>query len=434
MRAFDIAVVLAIAALILGLVVVRRRTARARLAYAAQRNSMRLLFITMLTQATEDGPMWSAQELATLKSMRRVARSARGRTLLADVIAAAVQTVSEIPTAKLEDIAKRCRITQAIVSGLNSPAVHQRSEAAETIGELRLESMLAHLYAAMRDPAEEVRQAAAIAYVQLGPARAAPAVLRMLQHEPVRSQERLSEVVVLLGPAAAPALVEHIREHGRSPLLLRLLLGCGDVHTALPVLLGALDDPQVEVRRLAAVALGKAGTSMALPALLSACHDDHPEVRSAVITALGQIGRPSTMATIVACLNDPEWSVRQYAAAALAAMPGGVDLLLQVSRGAPPFVVSAAAVALQRTMLGTGMLAELIGPDPRQRLAVERALDILVTDAGFTTLIGDLARRYPNAGVRTRLAELYPHLTVDPVLATAAPDPPAHLPAPTPTP
>lgn len=81
-------------------------------------------------------------------------------------------------------------------------------------------------------------------------------------------------------PAAEPALVRLI---GRA-------LRQHDSPTLLDALLRALQSPHLEVRRQAAMSLGKCGRPAAEPALLSALDTSDPRMLRSVVEALGKVG------------------------------------------------------------------------------------------------------------------------------------------------
>ena len=90
---------------------------------------------------------------------------------------------------------------------------------------------------------------------------------------------------------------------------------------AVPALVGALADPEEDVRHSAARALGAtaAGEAIAVPALVRALNDPAGRVRGASAEALGEIGAVAQTAVpaLVEKLKDPEVAVRVAAAKAL---------------------------------------------------------------------------------------------------------------------
>jgi HEAT repeat protein len=140
-------------------------------------------------------------------------------------------------------------------------------------------------------------------------------------------------------------------------------LSGGDRAVAISSLIGALEDPETEVRVAAAEALGSIGpTAMrsqsgqeegarnAATALIGALEDPETEVRVAAAEALGSIGSTAMRSqsgqeegarnaatALVRCLNDPQPGVRTAAATSLGLIlwpPGPVALKSAIDRQA----------------------------------------------------------------------------------------------------
>lgn len=84
-----------------------------------------------------------------------------------------------------------------------------------------------------------------------------------------------------------------------------------------PDLLLLVADPDVQIRRRAALAIGRIGLSAGLPALVAALGDAEPEVRQMAAFALGLIGDGSATDALLAALGDPAPVVQGRAAEAL---------------------------------------------------------------------------------------------------------------------
>lgn len=83
-------------------------------------------------------------------------------------------------------------------------------------------------------------------------------------------------------------------------------------------LLAALEDDDVQVRLLAAAAVGRAGVVEALGALVPWLADRDPEVRIAAVQAVGALADPGAQEALTRALSDALPSVRRAAADALA--------------------------------------------------------------------------------------------------------------------
>ena len=99
----------------------------------------------------------------------------------------------------------------------------------------------------------------------------------------------------------------------------------GDTNNiAVPALIGALKDPDVEVRRAAAQSLANLEDPRAVPALITALGDADIEVRGAAASGLAALEDPRAVPALVGLLKDKSPEVRYHALAALANFPDGV--------------------------------------------------------------------------------------------------------------
>ncbi|WP_431931026.1 HEAT repeat domain-containing protein [Micromonospora sp. RP3T] len=124
-------------------------------------------------------------------------------------------------------------------------------------------------------------------------------------------------------PVRVLAAALRVSERPLTRQLLCDLIGLRAARSALPELLGALDDHHRGVRASAADAIAKAlaygGTQPAspslarrvLPALLAHWESEPtPQVRSVLATALGSVGDTSVRPLLQAALDDPHEEVR----------------------------------------------------------------------------------------------------------------------------
>ena len=104
------------------------------------------------------------------------------------------------------------------------------------------------------------------------------------------------------GPDSVPALgvafAGATGEVRRDAIVVLHELAPDDPAAALPILLEALEDEDVETRHIAVITLAKLGESAtsATPALRVALDDKEPSVRAAAVRALGKIGGPEAWA------------------------------------------------------------------------------------------------------------------------------------------
>jgi HEAT repeat protein len=131
--------------------------------------------------------------------------------------------------------------------------------------------------------------AALRALAQAGPEAkpAIPALVRLLEGEPMFTQVIVVLTLAKIGPDAVPALRK------------------------------ALESRTPNTRVLAARALGLIGDATALTNLMAALSDREPSVRRVAATALGQLNNKGATGTLKKALDDPDEETRIEAAAAL---------------------------------------------------------------------------------------------------------------------
>lgn len=119
-----------------------------------------------------------------------------------------------------------------------------------------------------------------------------------------------------------------------APLVARLAGDRKDKFFLSP-LCTALKSQRIDVRREAAVALGKIGESAAVGPLIERLKDDAPAVRGRAAGACGLIGDQSAIEPLKALLEDPSRQVAGNAVTALLRLVGknGAPLLEDVARG-----------------------------------------------------------------------------------------------------
>lgn len=153
---------------------------------------------------------------------------------------------------------------------------------------------------------------------------------------------------------------------------------------AVPALMAALKDSDVEVRRAAVQSLSNHEDRRAVPALIEALKDTDAEVRAGAAMALGQLEDPRAAAPVAALLKDGSVQVRRAALWALHNLPGEVssDAVLAALADADAEVRQAALVLA---------LSRMSEDEEGRRQAEPRLI------AAFTRMLAD-----PNPEVRSQ--------------------------------
>jgi lysophospholipase L1-like esterase len=223
--------------------------------------------------------------------------------------------------------------SRSSVADLADPDPRRRRVAARELGASDDRAALPALFAALADPSEAVRWAAALALHRLGPGPEDVARLEAALHSEdpyVRSFAAYS--LGSLGPAAAPALpalVEAYRREereGRGAAVGALGVLGPVAAAALPDLVAGLKNPVNHRRWSAARAIGRLGAAAtpAVPALVGALEDASPHVRRHVAQALGRLGVEAFAAVpaLQAAARDEDAAVRREAQTALRRIRG----------------------------------------------------------------------------------------------------------------
>lgn len=136
--------------------------------------------------------------------------------------------------------------------------------------------------------------------------------------------EALVEEVAAAGADDPPAWtrVDHITEwleadYPEFRLIAADALGRIGDESAVPALVGVLDDPDVRVRVRAVEACGEIGDPRAIDALADHLEDSHDQVRREAATALAKIGTEAAMAALAPAARSRTESVRVIAIDAL---------------------------------------------------------------------------------------------------------------------
>ncbi len=227
-------------------------------------------------------------------------------------------------------------------------------------------------------------------------------------------------------PALAPmAIASADAFHGLS--MARAYAEAGDrprdtTNIAVPALIDALKDRDVDVRRAAAQALANLEDPRAVPGLIAALGDGDAQVRASAAMALGSLEDRRAVPGLLALLKDSSVEVRRYALSALSSFPDGVpvDVVLATMNDADPEMRQVAiSYALSRFHEGD----EDSPADPRfvaafTRLLKDPAADIrqmavsAVAQAGLTQAPAELLAMTndKSADVRQQVAYALGHI------------------------
>jgi hypothetical protein len=231
------------------------------------------------------------------------------------------------------------------------------------------------------------------AIMQLG---LTPPTLERLLRAPARHRRLIAGLLLAPLHAARGDLVSHVRdaavaiglvEHWLADLQNRRwwlradgvrALGFIEDRSALPAIIGALDDEHEEVRAAAVEAAGRLGDARAIPALLGHIADGSRYQRARVVDALRSLGPPVTPALVELARARPDHARLAADVLGLIGTVAAIDPLLQWCGDSRGDVRAAALGALGSIGLDDRSyyfaLRALGDSDPKARAMAARAL------------------------------------------------------------
>jgi HEAT repeat protein len=206
--------------------------------------------------------------------------------------------------------------------------------------------------AALGDPDDEVRLAAADAAIRLRAPGATDAVTGWLNAPDVRIRRKACAVArALPSPRAVAPLARTLGDPDPEVRAEAAeALGRQTSPEAVAPLLGRLDDPTPAVRIQIIAALARLADPRAVVPLVGKVEDSSPDVRQAVVRALGDLGDVRASSALVLALRDQSADVRRAAIAALGRMRAAdaVDAIAPFVSDPTPSLRLAALAALGR--------------------------------------------------------------------------------------
>jgi HEAT repeat protein len=206
--------------------------------------------------------------------------------------------------------------------------------------------------AALQDPDDEVRLAAADAAIRLRATGATEVAIGWLNARDARVRRKACEIArALPSPLAVAPLARSLGDPDSEVRSAAAeALGRQSSAEAVPPLLGRLDDAAPLVRVRIVEALAQLGDARAVVPLVGKVQDSSPEVRAAVARTLGDLGDPRASPALVLALRDPSQDVRREAVVSIGRLRStdAVDALAPLLTERVPALRVAAFDALGR--------------------------------------------------------------------------------------
>jgi HEAT repeat protein len=204
----------------------------------------------------------------------------------------------------------------------------------------------------LKDRVPEIRVQSARGLARMRHTAAIDVILDRFHDETRWVQTRFAETLALFGRDAVWPLIAWVRVNhnyqgdGGVTEIIRILgiIGDSEVGPALAELLYTAEDPEVRIAIIET--LGIIGGPLALRPLRRMIQSADWRIRAKAATAFSKIGDPSINPILREGLGDQSWWMRRNSAAALASLPGGIDLLYEAIGAPDQFTRDAAAEAL----------------------------------------------------------------------------------------
>ena len=307
---------------------------------------------------------------------------------------------------------------------LHSRSKSRRSDAARRLGRIGDPEAVPGLAGLLKDPKEEVREAALFALARIGTREALEAMIDALDSGNRWSQEKVAEAMEEAGDESRHVLAGLLEDENplHRAFAAEVMGGIGGDEEAAR-LVDALADEDIDVRARAADSLGRMMYRPARPVLLQGLEDPAWQVRAQAAKALGKIGNTSDAPRLAESLRDGEFWVRSNAAAALREMGEAGEIpLIEMLWDEDRFARETAAQALEE-----GSIVERLVKDMREGVDDHEAGRIIrrLAEIGSAGTIIQVLSDLPDVEVKARLAEVLTGIE-DPELERALASLPPH--------
>jgi HEAT repeat protein len=285
------------------------------------------------------------------------------------------------------DVTRRVgrRAVESLIEELHNPDKTVRAAAVQVLGDLRDDRAVDGLAGALDDPEVDIRWRATLALGQIGSSRAVEPLVKTLRSPDLSVRSGAVQALAEIGDGSAVPLLLPLLSQFETPTTrataIESLQRLHDVSAVEP-LIEALRDPQEEVGKAAATALGQLGDLRAVEPLIEALRNPAGAsgVRWEAARALEELGDAKAVPVLVQTLLDPDMFLRKCCAHALGKLhdPQTIPALLPLLREAAPELREAAALALAK--MKDPRVVEALAPlvrDPSEnvRIAVLAALE-----------------------------------------------------------
>ena len=252
------------------------------------------------------------------------------------------------------------------------------------------------------DPDEQKK--AVLSLAQMNHPSAQDALIAALQHpaKNVRITAAFEAALAFVkDPKILPVLFEAIRENWYAEHIRHYTerlsfesIAANIGRAAVPILIGALDDDNSDLRYFATQALGNIGDSASIPDLIRVLSDPNAYVRKEAAEALGKVGDATSAVSLRTILGDQEESVRCAVAEALGELKDKSALpeLLEHLRDDPRAGVRAAAARAMGQIGDSTAVPDLLNALKSKKGIIRSAAALALGQIGDVSAINELRR------------------------------------------
>lgn len=216
----------------------------------------------------------------------------------------------------------------ALCQALNNQDTEVRWRAAIGLANLGNKTAIPALLERLEDPSSQVRLEVAYALGKLGHEAAVPGLFQGLNHMDYSIRKKAAKTLGDLGGYVAISALQQSLEKGNKGDVIDIVNSCNR-KMLTSVLLEAVLDSSLKIRKTAVNALGYCGDNAVIPELTYLLQDPEPSIRREVVNALSRYPKNDVSGCLIQVFKneDESWEIRFRAAEALRRLGSGAVTL-----------------------------------------------------------------------------------------------------------
>lgn len=265
-------------------------------------------------------PTWQSMIKALLngvKSPDKVHLSRRERKYFRDVLIAAFLKTNVSGKDKIKKLYERLEFFNEDIQQLENRLWWKKVQAVERLNDLELAETEESVFLLLRDKRSEVRFSALRMLASTGSKKLIGMLPEIFADNTRWTYRFLVNELFLAGIPAHNLKTLMTSPDRNLRKAAAILLGRPGHKEAIPMLENLVNDDVKDVRREAVHSLGRIGSVKAIPILKEKVNDTHLQVRAAVARSLGQLKDQNTLTLLEKLADDADFDVRYQAFSAL---------------------------------------------------------------------------------------------------------------------